>query len=125
MIKISLALSLSVLCLCNSAMAKSKTISLEMETATQCRQFAIKHALNKLHKSWGEVGLSHVDRSLPDGSDVDPRVGEIAGYSNVSVVIDKESADSVQYEMKVKGIRQKGSAAIKCTIVKEIERDIL
>lgn len=105
----------------------AKKSSLETLTAINCRAMAVQHALNKVGKDWGKdsVGILHVDRSISYGTEIDPAKGEIAGHSNVSVVISRESADPVQYEMIIQGSITKGSTRPKCHVIKEIQRDML
>lgn len=94
--------------------------ALDVRTAKECRSMAVRHALK------GEgVGLLHVDRSLPFGVENDPAKGEITGYSNVSVVISRESADPTQFEMLVEGKVRRGSTALRCKILKESQRELL
>lgn len=112
---------------CSSFSYASKEPSLEMLAAKSCREMAVQHALDKVGQAWGknEIDLLHVDRSIPYGVDNDPSIGETAGYSNVSVVISRESADPVQYEMVIQASTKKGSSELKCKVVKEIQRDLL
>ena len=103
--------------------------SLEVRTARDCKAMAVRHGLKTVGDNYGqaydEVTLGSIDRAMPAGSLIDPKVGEIEGYANFEITAIRESADPVAYEMAVRSRPDKKTGKLTCQIAKEAQRDLL
>jgi len=101
--------------------------SLDARAAKECKQSAVNHALQAEKKSWGDdqVGILHLDRSIPMGVTNGIDGNEISGDANVEVTINRESSDPVVHEMRITATKSRNSKILNCRISKEVVRDIL